>query len=213
MRIAKIIGTLAVIGSLTIVDGLHAEVGDRPAMLAQAQQQQPRQQRNQPANPPPAQQQPANSPPPAAAAPAAPVTQAPAGPAWTSQCSSAARNTAPECVVSQTAFLTQTGQMIAAVSVRVPPNTKQPVMMVHVPVGLFIPAGIGIQVDEGKVETLAIQTCDLKGCYAGNPMSPELLASMKSGKRFSVTFKNLNQQTITVPLTLAQFAEAYANIQ
>jgi invasion protein IalB len=86
-------------------------------------------------------------------------------------------------------------------------------MMIRAPVGLYLPAGIGVQIDEGKVDRLVIQTCDLKGCYAGTAISPELLSAMKAGSRFVVSFQNLARQDIAVPLTLARFTEAYRAIQ
>jgi invasion protein IalB len=149
----------------------------------------------------------------ASVAPAAATAAAAQPPAWTSHCASAARGSAPDCSIAQTAYLSQTGQMIASVSIRLPASTKQPVMMVHVPVGLYLPAGVGVQVDEGKVETLVIQTCDLKGCYAATTVAPELMAEMTRGKRFSVIVQNLSRQNVTVPLTLTQFAETYKQIQ
>ena len=116
-------------------------------------------------------------------------------------------------MVEQTAILGKTGQMLASVSVRVPPSGSQPVMMVQVPVGLFLPAGINVRIDEQPPLQLVIQTCDLKGCYAGSPVSADMLKAMKAGKQLGVEFQNLSKQAITVPLTLTQFAEAYRSIQ
>ena len=150
------------------------------------------------------------------AAPAAPSpaqAAAPAAAAWRSHCNSASRQTVPECMVEQTAILGKTGQMLASVSVRVPPSGSQPVMMVQVPVGLFLPAGINVRIDEQPPLQLVIQTCDLKGCYAGSPVSADMLKAMKAGKQIGVEFQNLSKQAITVPLTLTQFAEAYRSIQ
>ena len=134
-------------------------------------------------------------------------------PAWSSHCSSVTRKTAPECVVEQTAFLTKTGQRLATVKVRLPSSGGQPVMMIQVPVGLYLPAGLSMKIDERKPIALQIQTCDLQGCYAGSPISPDLLNAMKSGKRLSITFQDINKRNIAVPLTLERFAEVYRTIQ
>ncbi len=145
-------------------------------------------------------------------APAA-AAAAPAAPAWRSRCASASRQSVPECAIEQTAVLDKTGQMLASVSVRLPPAGGQPVMMVHVPVGLFLPAGISVRIDEQAPLQLVVQTCDLRGCYAGSPVSAEMLKAMKAGKRLAVGFQSLSKQAVTVPLTLAQFAESYQRIQ
>lgn len=143
---------------------------------------------------------------------AAPV-QAAAAAAWSSRCASAARQSAPECVIEQTAVLNQTGQIITAISVRLPSAAGEPVMIIQVSVGLFLPAGITLQVDERPPVQLTVQTCDLKGCYAGLQISQELLTVMKTGTKLAVTFQNVARQNMTVPMTLAQFAEAYQRIQ
>jgi invasion protein IalB len=133
--------------------------------------------------------------------------------AWVSRCSSATRKAVPECVMEQTAVLTKTGQLVTALTIRVPAGTGTPVMMVHVPVGLYLPYGIKMQIDDRKPVDLVVQTCDLKGCYSGMQISPDLLGKLKTGKHLAVSFQNLAKQNISVPLTLAEFDKAYQRIQ
>jgi invasion protein IalB len=149
----------------------------------------------------------------AQAPPAAPAVPAPPPPEWVSHCASEGRQGALDCLVEQTAFLSKTGQLVTAVVIRVPAETRQPVMNIQVPVGLFIPAGIGLRIDDAKPVSLTLQTCDLKGCYAAAPVSPEMLAALKAGKELTITFQNLGKEAITVPLQLTGFAAAYQRIQ
>lgn len=204
MHARKLIGILALAGLSVIVGGSVAKVqesGSRSShdrnQLAQASQTTAKSSRESKV---------------AGQAAPMPETRA-AAPVWKSRCASATRQSVPECVVEQTAVLDKTGQMIANISVRLPPTTGEPVMMVHVPVGLFLPAGISVQIDEQAPMQLVVQTCDLKGCYAGSQISPAMLGAMKAGKRLAIGFQNISKQTITVPLTLAQFADSYQRIQ
>jgi invasion protein IalB len=152
--------------------------------------------------------------PPQQPAPAGQTQEAPKpGGGWVSRCISDARQTAVDCAVEQSAVVTATGQLVASVVVRVPHDTRQPVMMIQVPVGLFLPAGVNIQVDESKPVPFALQTCDLKGCYAGAPLPQDLLAAMKTGKKLGVIFQNMQKENIAVPLPLDNFAETYQKIQ
>jgi invasion protein IalB len=137
----------------------------------------------------------------------------PAPSEWVSRCASEARQGALECALEQTAVLQKTGQLIAAVSVRVPSDTRQPIIAVQIPVGLFLPAGVTLQIDDKKPLTLPLQTCDLKGCYAGMPISPDMLAELKGGKKLAVSFQNLTKENITVPMQLTNFEPAYQKIQ
>jgi invasion protein IalB len=85
--------------------------------------------------------------------------------------------------------------------------------MVQLPLGLNLPGGAKIQVDDGKATDLQIQTCENRGCYAGTPISSELLAAMKTGKQLKLSFQNLAKETITIPMPLADFAAAYDKIK
>jgi invasion protein IalB len=62
-------------------------------------------------------------------------------PGWVSRCSSASRETPLECAVEETAVLTKTGQLIVLVNIRVTSDTRQPVALVQLPLGLNLPAG------------------------------------------------------------------------
>jgi invasion protein IalB len=157
-------------------------------------------------------------PPPAPAPTGDAAASLPAQPEWTSRCASDGRHGALECAIEQNVFLSKTGQLIAAVSVRVPADTHQPAFTVQVPLGLFLPAGISLQVDDNRPMSLAIQTCDAKGCYAVTPISPEMLGALKAGKKLAITFQNLSRENISrenisVPLQLANFAQAYQKIE
>ena len=138
---------------------------------------------------------------------------APPPPGWVARCTSPSRNAPLECAVEETAVLTKTGQLIVLVNVRVPSDTHAPVALVQLPLGLNLPSGAKLQVDDGKVIDLQIQTCENKGCYATTPIAPDVLAAMRSGKQLKVAFQNLTKETITIPMPLADFAGAYDKIK
>jgi len=151
-------------------------------------------------------------------APPAPAAETPAAngtpqPGWIARCSSASRDAPLECAIEQTAVLTKTGQLIVLVNIRIPSDTHAPVMLVQLPLGLNLPVGAKLQVDDGKTADLPIQTCEARGCYASTPIAPELLAAMRSGKQLKVSFQNMGKETISIPLPLADFAPAYDKIK
>lgn len=103
--------------------------------------------------------------------------------------------------------------MIVLINIRVPAETRNPVALVQLPLGLNLPAGAKLQIDDGKAADMQIQTCEARGCYANLPVSPEMLATLKSGKQLKVSFQNLAKETITIPMPLADFAAAYEKIK
>jgi len=149
----------------------------------------------------------------AAPAPTSENANTPAPPGWVARCSSASRGAPLECAIEQSAVLTKTGQLIVLVNVRVPAETRVPVALVQLPLGLNLPAGAKFQVDDGKTSDLQIQTCEARGCYANLQISPDVLAALKSGKQLKVSFQNLAKETITIPMPLADFAAAYEKIK
>ena len=137
----------------------------------------------------------------------------PPAPGWTARCTSPSRDAPLECAIEETAVLTKTGQLIVLVNVRVPTDTHTPVALVQLPLGLNLPAGAKLQVDDGKVIDMPIQTCENRGCYANTPVTPELLAALKAGKQLKVSFQNLGKETLTVPMPLVDFSAAYDKIK
>ena len=46
-----------------------------------------------------------------------------------------------DCRAGQSVFIKKTGQRLLSVAVRVPADTKKPVLMLQVPLGVYLPAG------------------------------------------------------------------------
>ena len=144
-------------------------------------------------------------------APAANVPTPPV-PNWASRCTSSSRNAPLECAIEERA-LTNTNQLIVLVNIRVTGDTRSPDAVVQLPLGLNLPGGARLQIDDGKLIDLPIQTCEDRGCYANTQISPDLLVALKSGKQLKVSFQNLAKETITTPVPLADFAAAYDKIK
>jgi invasion protein IalB len=159
-----------------------------------------------------AQTAPNNAPAPAAADNASAATTPPP-PGWAARCGSTSRDAPLECAIEQSAVLPRTGQLVILVNIRVPADTHTPSALIQLPLGLNLPGGAKLQVDDGAATDMQIQTCEARGCYAGTTIAPELLAAMKSGKQLKISFQNLNKETLTVPLPLADFAAAYDKIK
>ncbi|MFZ1965556.1 MAG: invasion associated locus B family protein [Bradyrhizobium sp.] len=149
----------------------------------------------------------------AAPTPSPSGTSAPAQPGWAARCSSGSRDAPLECAIEQNAVLTKTGQLVVLVNIRVAGDTRAPIALVQLPLGLNLQAGAKLQVDDGKSVELPIQTCENRGCYASIPVSPEMLNALRSGKQLKVLFQDLAKETIAIPMTLTDFTAAYDKIK
>ena len=131
-------------------------------------------------------------------------------PGWSVRCTNPGKGLT--CKATQTIVLGKKRKLLLSISLSKPTEGKNAVMLLRLPHGLFNPAGVLMGVDGAKAETLAIQTCDAKGCYAGAPVTPKKLAAMNTGTKLNVTFQNLKKQKIVVPVPLTGFAEAYKKL-
>ncbi len=115
--------------------------------------------------------------------------------------------------MSQTVVLKQSGQVLTNVTFRIPWIRKRSQIIVQLPLGVLLPAGATFQVDENAAQRLNFRACDRNGCYANSPVSPEVLATLRKGKQLKISFQNLAEKPITVPLSLDGFGEAYEKMQ
>lgn len=134
-------------------------------------------------------------------------------PGWVSNCQAPARDATLECRMEQRAVLKQTGQIVASVTIRVPADTRKPVLMVRVPLGLSIESGVTLAVDGAKGRSLPIQTCDGGGCYAGAPLPADLLSALSKGNELDIVFQNLEKAPIKLVMPLAGFTDAFGRIK
>ncbi len=148
----------------------------------------------------------AETPPPPASAPAP-------QPGWTSACEAPSRATPLDCQIEQRAVLASSGQLVAAVTIRVPGATRKPLVMVRLPLGLSLEGGVTLAVDGAGAGSLPLQTCDASGCYAGAPLPATLLSAMRSGSSLDVVFTGLDKRPIKLGLPLSGFAAAFDGIK
>ena len=191
----KLAANLVVLGSVIMLGGAGPAPAQQPKARGPASRA--------------AQATPAPAASPAEAAPNTPPPQ----PGWVARCAAASREAPLECEIQESAFVTKTGQLLVQVDVRVTGDKRAPVALLQLPLGLNLPVGAKLQVDEGKPVDLQIQTCEQRGCYANLPVAPEFLAQLRSGKELKVSFQNLAKETMTIPLPLADFAAAYDKIK
>jgi invasion protein IalB len=140
-------------------------------------------------------------------------TSTPPQPGWAARCSSPSRDAPLECAMEQNAVLTKTGQLVVLVNIRVPGDTRTPIALVQLPLGLNLQAGAKFQVDDGKSVDLPIQTCENRGCYASFPIAADTLNALRSGKQLKIIFQDLAKETIAIPLPLNDFTAAYDKIK
>lgn len=131
--------------------------------------------------------------------------------AWSVNCANSGQGS--HCRASQVIRVRKTGGRLLGVEITMPWTSDEPAMLLHLPHGLYLPAGTTVRIDEGKPEKLVVRTCKKTGCFAGKTISPQQLDAMKSGKVMTVSFQNLTGKDIAVQVSLVGFAEALEKIK
>jgi invasion protein IalB len=126
--------------------------------------------------------------------------------AWRVECTGDGK--ALECRAVQHLLQQQTRQTIAHLAVRVPGNSKTPVMMVQLPLGLNLAEPLQIRVDNGPQERQPIQTCTPIGCFVGMQLNEKLVAAMRAGVLLKLAFQDSNKRQIALDVPLLGFGLA-----
>jgi invasion protein IalB len=138
-------------------------------------------------------------------------TQAPAQPAWVVVCANS--QSGLDCRAGQSLSLDKRGQAKLNVAVRVPADTKKPVIILQLPLGLYLPAGVSLQIGKDAAKALPFQSCDQGGCVAEYPITEGELAAMLKGADLTVSAQNRNKQPFQLNVSVAGFPAAYAKIR
>ena len=135
----------------------------------------------------------------------------PAPPTWKVNCANTEGGF--DCRALQTLFVKSTGQPVLTVAVRIPPETKKPVMLFSLPLGSYLPAGASLQFGKEEPKAMPIQNCDRSGCFARYPITDAEIGAMLKGADLTITLQNMQRKPITFVVPVAGFSEAYAKIK
>lgn len=109
------------------------------------------------------------------------------------------------CHIFQNLTLKEEGVRVLHVQVGFIPDKAHPVAIFTLPLGVALPPGIRLKVDEHEPVNFPIEVCVQDGCRAGLELTPDRLNMMKRGNKANVTFANIQRQGLTVPVSLSGF--------
>jgi invasion protein IalB len=153
----------------------------------------------------------------AAPAPLAAQTEAPQSGAeietqkfedWTLRCRPALATQLRTCHISLQAFAQDSGKQVLQFRVGRFGPEKVLGAVIFVPVGVRLPPGLRIQIDERPPRVFAFEICDSATCQARVVLEGELLDQLKAGLTGQVKFQNAAGQMRSVPVSLKGFTAA-----
>jgi invasion protein IalB len=158
--------------------------------------------------PMPAQQQPA---PQGEAAPAQEAITEEQFQDWTVRCGGRSEQEPQVCEMQQQQ-VDQEDRVVMAVAVGQVPGTSDLGLLVILPLGILLPAGVTLQIDGGAEVPLQVDRCERQGCRIEMLLEPDLLNRLKAGTKATVFFEALDprgeRQRLGVPMSLLGFTAA-----
>jgi len=119
------------------------------------------------------------------------------------------------CEVSRSVALKKTGKVLLSLFVtpwKQAKATAPYILRLQLPHGLNLPAGVQIQIDDGKQHDVTYQTTNQNGVFARIGLSGKILPLLQKGKNLNVRFSAINDSTITIPVPLSGFSAVFAKI-
>nr|WP_246191162.1 invasion associated locus B family protein [Aureimonas leprariae] len=144
---------------------------------------------------------------PAKPAAAAAQPQAVPGTQWFKVCSKQGDN---EICNTQYTLIADTRQLITAVNlIDVKGKVSQKVVQAVVPTGRVIGAGVQMQIDSSKAQTMNYSVCFPDRCIAEAQLTDQMIAALKKGNNLTVTSVNFQRQPNPIKITLSGLGKAY----
>jgi invasion protein IalB len=103
----------------------------------------------------------------------------------------------------------ESGQPVVAAVVIEPEGETKKILRVTLPLGMLLVHGTRVIVDSNPPAQSPYVICFQNGCMSDYEVTPELLANMKKGQNLIVQAISSNNQPVTLPLPLGDFAKAY----
>lgn len=135
--------------------------------------------------------------------------------AWVKLCEKAPNITDPKkemnvCLTFHELLDRNSGMVLVSAAIRQVEGQDKKALMVMVPLGMALPPGVQVKVDEGEPVKLQFTLCHAAGCTAEGEATQAVIDQMSKGKQVVVAAINLAGKAIGFPVPLTGFPATYA---
>ena len=88
-------------------------------------------------------------------------------------------------------------------------DQKSRLMRVVAPLGVLLPSGLGLKIDQADIGRAGFVRCLPNGCIAEVVMDDELIKKLRTGKSATFIIFQTPEEGIGFPMSLAGFGEGY----
>src|SRR5450830_1096369 len=128
---------------------------------------------------------------------------------WQVRCDTPPGAKAEQCELIQSVTAEDRANVGLTVIVLKTADQKSRLMRVVAPLGVLLPSGLGLKIDEADIGRAGFVRCLPNGCIAEVIMDDELIKKLRTGKAATFIIFQTPEEGIGFPMSLAGFGEGY----
>ncbi|MEK8094208.1 invasion associated locus B family protein [Methylocystis sp. IM3] len=131
---------------------------------------------------------------------------------WEIRCETPAGASAEQCALIQSVVAEDKNNVNLVVIVLKTSDGKSRLLRVIAPLGVLLPNGLGLKIDQTDIGLAGFVKCLPTGCVAEVTMDDKLIDHLKNGKMATFIIHQVPEEGIGLPLSLQGFKEGFAKL-
>ena len=128
---------------------------------------------------------------------------------WQMRCETPAGATSEQCALVQNVAAEDRPNITLVIIVLKTADGKSRLLRIVAPLGILLPSGLGLKIDEADIGRAGFVRCLTTGCVAEVVMEDNLINQMKSGKTATFIVFQTPEEGIGIPVSLNGFAAGF----
>jgi invasion protein IalB len=131
---------------------------------------------------------------------------------WQIRCETPPGAQAEQCALFQSVIAEDRANVTLTVVVLKTADQKSRLMRVVAPLGVLLPSGLGLKIDQTDVGRAGFVRCLQRGCYAEVVMDDNLLKQLRNGTTATFIIFLTPEEGIGFPMSLKGFGDGYDHL-
>jgi invasion protein IalB len=132
---------------------------------------------------------------------------------WQQRCETPAGAQAEQCAIVQNVAAEDRPNVSLLVIVLSTADNQSKLLRVVAPLGVLLPAGLGLRIDEEDVGRAGFVRCLATGCVAEVVMDDTLIGQLREGTEATFIVFQTPEEGIGIPVSLDGFGEGFDSLQ
>lgn len=128
---------------------------------------------------------------------------------WAARCSNPHGSPYSRCHIFQNLIQKQAGQRVLRISVGYGQNSGKPLIILDLPLGIWLPSGVQLVIDNQEPLRMPIQRCTQEGCRASANLDMDTLQRLRDGAVLTVIVYSAEREEVALPVKLDGFGAGF----